>query len=70
MEIVEEQMYGLGTGHKRYGVTQTHFAIMGLALDHTLQKLLGTKFSPEMKKAWRDIYGFMSATMIQGAAGF
>lgn len=69
MDIVEEQMYGLGVAHKRYGVTPKHFDIMGKALEHTFQGILGNKFTPSNKKAWKSVYSFMSSTMIQGAAG-
>ena len=70
MEIVEDQMYDLGAAHKRYGVTPKHFDIMGKALEHILEALLGNKiFTATTKKAWKSVYGFMSTTMIQGSVG-
>ena len=70
MELVEEQLYELGTSHKRYGVTTEHFEIMGTALVQTLQNVIGKRsFTDKSKKAWDEIYKFMSMAMIQGAAG-
>jgi hemoglobin-like flavoprotein len=70
MEIVEDQLYDLGTSHKRYGVTPKHFELMGKALIVVLKKVLGRRsFTPITDKSWNEIYKFMSMTMIQGAAG-
>lgn len=70
MEIVEDQLYELGTFHQRYGVTPKHFEMMGKSLIYTLKKILGEqKFGPKTEKSWKEIYSFMSLTMIQGAAG-
>lgn len=69
MEIVEDQLYELGTSHKRYGVTPKHFEVMGDSLRHALKQILGDKtYNAETDKAWMDIYSFMSMTMIQGAS--
>jgi len=69
MEIVEDELYQLGTMHKRYGVTPRKFELMGQALVDTLQKILGKRsFTDRTGEAWNEIYGFMSMTMIQGAA--
>lgn len=70
MEVVEEQLYELGRSHQRYGVTPKHFDLMGKALIQTLKKILGSKaFTETAEKSWKEIYSFMSMTMIQGAAG-
>ncbi|CAB9517765.1 Involved in oxygen transport in the brain. Hexacoordinate globin [Seminavis robusta] len=69
MEVVEEQMYDLGRSHKNYGVLPRHFDLMGQSLLYTLQGLLGSKFTPNTQKAWKNVYGFWSSTMIQGAVG-
>ena len=68
MDIVEEQMYDLGVSHQKYGVLPHHFDVMGQALEHTLQGILGSKFTPATKNAWRKVYGFMTSNMIHGAA--
>ena len=70
MDVVESQLYDLGTFHKRYGVTPKHYELMGQALVQTLKKVLGRRsFTDRTDKAWKDTFDFMSMTMIQGAAG-
>jgi hemoglobin-like flavoprotein len=70
LEVVEEQLYDLGKSHTKYGVSPKHFELMGKALVVTLQKVLGRRsFTEQTAKAWKEIYEFMSMTMIQGAAG-
>ena len=70
MEVVEEQLYELGSSHKRYGVTPKHFDLMGKSLVAALNKVLGRRsFTEKTEKSWKEVYEFMSMTMIQGAAG-
>ncbi|CAB9517764.1 Involved in oxygen transport in the brain. Hexacoordinate globin [Seminavis robusta] len=67
LEIVEEQMHDIGVSHRNYGVLPIHLQLMGESLAHTLQGLLGSSFTPATKQAWKDIFGFWSTSMIQGA---
>jgi nitric oxide dioxygenase len=68
-EVVEDQLFELGKAHQRYGVTPTHFELMGEALLATLAKVIGRRSCTEKtKKSWKEMYRFMSSTMIQGAA--
>jgi hemoglobin-like flavoprotein len=70
MDIVEEQMYDLGSSHERYGVTPEHFDLMGQALIHTLKMVLGPRsFMDRTEQSWQEIYSFMTKTMIKGATG-
>ncbi|CAB9507230.1 Globin [Seminavis robusta] len=70
MDVVEGQLYDLGSFHKRYGVTPKHYDLMGKSLVQTLKKVLGRRsFTDKTDKAWREVYSFMSMTMIQGSAG-
>ena len=69
MEIVQEQLFELGKSHTRYGVTPKHFELMGKALVETLQKVVGRRsFTDKTNNAWKEMYAFMSSTMIEGAA--
>ena len=54
----------LGQSHAAYGVTSAHFAPVGVALLWTLEQGLGEAFTPEVKAAWRTVYGALASTMI------
>ncbi len=57
----------LGGRHAGYGVRNSHYASVGAALILTLQQGLGDAFTDEVKDAWVDLYGVISATMMQAA---
>jgi hemoglobin-like flavoprotein len=58
----------LGRRHARYGVTDEHYATVGNALIWTLEKGLGSAFTPEVKDAWVTVYGVLASTMKHAAA--
>jgi len=57
----------LGRRHGSYGVRAQHYAPVGSALLWTLEKGLGTAFTPEVKDAWATAYIVLSTTMIDAA---
>jgi nitric oxide dioxygenase len=57
----------LGARHAGYGVTQTHYALVGEALLFTLERGLGAGFTPAVRAAWIKVYGVLAATMQAGA---
>jgi hemoglobin-like flavoprotein len=57
----------LGARHSGYGVTASHYAIVGEALLWTLEHGLGEGFTPEVRSAWVKVYGVLAATMQAGA---
>lgn len=57
----------LGKKHKRYGVLEAHYPVVGEALIGTLSDALGDAFTPDVKDAWVELYGVISSTMIAGA---
>ena len=57
----------LGRRHARYGVEDRHYDTVGAALLWTLEKGLGSAFTPEMKDAWATVYGLL-ATVMKDAA--
>ena len=59
---------GLGARHSGYGVTATHYKIVGEALLWTLERGLGDDFTPEVRSAWAKVYRVLSTTMQAGAA--
>jgi hemoglobin-like flavoprotein len=62
-----EVLHELGKKHAQYGALPAHYAVVGRALIDTLQKVLGDKFTNEVKTAWARIYDVMSTSMIEGA---
>lgn len=58
----------LGQRHAGYGVEPAHYDKVGEALIFTLEKGLGDDFTPDVKDAWAETYGVLSATMKDAAA--
>jgi len=58
----------LGRRHGTYGVTDAHYDTVARALLWTLEKGLGSAFSPEMKDAWTEVYMLLATTMKNAAA--
>lgn len=57
----------LGARHAGYGVTEEHYATVGAALLWTLEKGLGSEFTPEVRNAWTSTYTLLANTMIEAA---
>jgi hemoglobin-like flavoprotein len=57
----------LGRRHARYGVEERHYETVGEALLWTLEKGLGSAFTPEVRAAWTTVYGILAATMKEAA---
>ena len=57
----------LGARHASYGVKESHYATVGGALIRTLEQGLGDAFTDEVRRAWIDLYGVISSTMIDAA---
>jgi hemoglobin-like flavoprotein len=50
--------------HEGYGVKPEHYHLVGVALIWTLQKMLGTDWTDEVRSAWINCYASLSGTMI------
>ena len=57
----------LGRRHAGYGVKAQHYVSVGSALLWTLEKSLGTAFTPEVKDAWTSAYILLWTTMTDAA---
>jgi hemoglobin-like flavoprotein len=57
----------LGRRHAGYGVADSHYDTVGAALLWTLEKGLGSAFTPEVKDAWIAVYGLLASTMKNAA---
>ncbi|MBI3562704.1 MAG: hemin receptor [Gammaproteobacteria bacterium] len=57
----------LGRRHAGYGVKDADYQSVAEALLWTLQKGLGTSFTPETRQAWIETYNLLSQTMRKAA---
>jgi len=53
----------LGVRHYHYGVSEEHLHAMSVALDMTLQDVLGAAYTPEVRHAWATVFGLLSSLM-------
>ena len=58
----------LGARHAGYGTRPEHYATVRKALLDMLLEVLGDAFSPALKEAWDELYDFIEAAMLRGAA--
>jgi hemoglobin-like flavoprotein len=58
----------LGRRHAGYGVCDAHYDTVGAALIWTLEKGLGTAFTPDVRDAWMMVYGVLATTMKNAAS--
>jgi len=57
----------LGRRHGTYGVTDAHYDTVAAALLWTLEKGLGSAFTPQVREAWVTVYGLLATTMKEAA---
>lgn len=57
----------LGARHAGYGVRESHYGVVGAALLRTLEQGLGPAFTAPVRQAWIDLFGVISATMLDAA---
>jgi len=58
----------LGRRHAGYGVRDEHYTTVGEALLWTLEQGLGAAFTPDVRAAWGDAYGWLAFVMREAAA--
>jgi hemoglobin-like flavoprotein len=66
-ELFQSLIEHSGRLHAGFGVLPSQYAAFGEALIWALERQLGTAFSPELKEAWRALYGTVQAQMLRGA---
>ena len=59
----------LAKRHVAYGAKPDHYPVVGAALLWTLEKGLGSAWTPEVANAWTSAYGTLSGFMISEAYG-
>jgi len=67
LDALVPQLMALGARHASYGVTDTHYKIVGETLIWTLERGLGNAFTPDVERAWIKVYLLLAATMQAGA---
>jgi NAD(P)H-flavin reductase/hemoglobin-like flavoprotein len=58
----------LGQDHRKFGVREEHYPLVGEALLATLAHFLGTNWTPELESDWTEAYTVVAATMTEAAA--
>lgn len=58
----------LGRRHAGYGVREDHYTTVGEALIWTLERGLGRAFTPDVRAAWVDAYGWLAFVMKEASA--
>ncbi len=61
-------LQNLGRRHASYGVKEKDYVTVGQALIWTLEKGLGSAFTPEVRQAWLAVYTVIADTMKAAAA--
>lgn len=69
LETILPAVKDLGRRHVGYGVEPAHYDTVGTALIATLEKGLGSGFTPEVRAAWIEAYTALSGVMQDAAAG-
>ena len=58
----------LGARHAGYGTRLEHYATVRQALIDMFAEVMGDGFTLEMRQAWGELYDFIEAAMLRGAA--
>ena len=66
-EVLSESLKGLGARHVKYGALPEHYPLVGNSLLKTFGQYLGPNWTEEVKQAWVDAYGAITALMLEGA---
>jgi hemoglobin-like flavoprotein len=66
-EMLEPVLKDLGARHKGYGTITEHYPLVGEILLNTFAEYLQQDWTPEVAKAWTDIYTTVSNLMLEGA---
>ncbi|MCB1611405.1 MAG: hypothetical protein KDI60_06550 [Xanthomonadales bacterium] len=67
-ERLKSLLQQLGRRHVGYGVRQSHYLLVGLALARSLERVLGDRCTADVKQAWMRFCRLITRNMIAGAA--
>lgn len=68
LDALVPRVKALGMRHVAYGAEPVHYEVVGEVLLWTLERGLGSAFTPQARAAWTKVYGVLSATMQAGAS--
>lgn len=63
LESLKPALEALGARHARYGVRDRDYETVGAAFIATLERGLGSGFTPEIRNAWIAVYTLIATTM-------
>jgi hemoglobin-like flavoprotein len=66
-EVLMPALQGLGQRHAGYGVRDSHYDSVGVALLKTLRQGIGVAFTEDVEAAWVEVYGVIAGTMKEAA---
>lgn len=69
LDELSEEITAMAERHEGYGVKPSHYQLVGKALLWTLEKALGTNWTPEVANAWETSYGKLSQLIIAATKG-
>jgi nitric oxide dioxygenase len=58
----------LGARHAGYGTSTEHYPVVRRALLDMFAEVMGPAFTTESRAAWDELYDFIEAAMLRGAA--
>ena len=67
LEGLVPTLQNLAKAHIKYGIEAEDYTPVGNALIYALQQGLGPAFTPELRKAWTDLYRLVATVMRQAA---
>ncbi len=65
-ESLDSTLEYLGYQHEGFTITQRHFDIMGVELINTLREAIGNKLTPDVERAWGNMYVYIAKIIIDG----
>lgn len=61
--MVEQMLVDLGTRHRQYGITRTHYELASKVLISSVRQATGIRFTYEIQKAWETFYLYVMDCM-------
>ncbi|MFI7587802.1 globin domain-containing protein [Spongisporangium articulatum] len=68
VQTVVPYLQQLARDHRKYGVTDDHYPMVGAALLATLEHFLGEEWTPELAADWTAAYGVIASVMTEASA--
>lgn len=66
LDVISAEINEMAIRHIKYGVTPSHYKMVGTALLWTLEHGLGSDWNEDLKEAWEECYRHLSGAMLVG----